>query len=70
MLRQQPGIVSTGTDAGETKGPRGHGRQAQRGPQYLAAACAVRPIKCEDIHPAPHALPKFSLAAGRPRPPF
>jgi hypothetical protein len=60
MLRQEPAIVSTGTDAEEPKGPPSRGRQAQRRPQYLAAAFAIRPIKYEDIHPARHALPKMA----------
>jgi hypothetical protein len=60
MLRQEPAIVATGTDAGEPKGSPSHGRQAQRGPQYLAAAFAIRPVKCEDVHTAPHALSKMA----------
>jgi hypothetical protein len=60
MLWQEPGIMSAGTDVEETKGPRGHGRKAQRCPQYLATAFAVRPIKGEDIHPAPHAFPELA----------
>ena len=60
MLWQEPGIVSTGTDPERAKGPPSHGREAQRGPQYLAAAFAIRPIKCEDIHPARHALPELA----------
>ena len=50
MLRQQPGIASAGADVDETKGARGHHRQAQGGAENLAAAFAMRTIESENIH--------------------
>lgn len=49
MLRHQAGITTAHADVGEAKGALGHYRQAQCGPQDLAAAFAMGAVEGENV---------------------